>query len=159
MGFAVARSSLAKSPRAPRFICSSTTSIRPSVMSRVDPPVNVRGRSSNHVNTDQTGARIPDAYFLVPAVPRRHRPPRFRKTRTASVQRRARRSSAPATKAKPGRRIILHQPMRDAARDVVWRARCRAARRDRAKYAFFSTRSRRRGARTQRFLASRDAHG
>ena len=39
MGFAVARSSLAKSPRAPRFICSSTTSIRPSV--------DVSGRSTS----------------------------------------------------------------------------------------------------------------
>ncbi len=105
-------------------------------MSRVDPPVNVRGRSSNHVSGPNRRA------YTRRVLPRTRgaaaaSPARFRKTRDCLGPRRARRSSAPATKAKPGRRIILHQPMRDAARDVVWRARCRAARRDRAKYAFF----------------------
>ena len=108
-------------------------------MSRVDPPVNVRGRSSNHVSgpnrrayTRRVLPRTRGAAAASPApLSQDARLPR------SAARSRARRSSAPATKAKPGRRIILHQPMRDAARDVVWRARCRAARRDRAKYAFF----------------------
>ena len=158
MGFAVARSSLAKSPRAPRFICSSTTSIRPSAVSRVDPPAT---SAAAHLTTLRTKpARVyPTRTSSYPRCRGGIARPAFARRATASVRVAPGVHQHPLQKQSRGAELFFTNPCEMLPE--MWSGGRDAAPLDGIAQSmrFFSTRSRRRGARTQRFLASRDAHG